>query len=120
MIQLLFLKNAQDMEEAVTSFEQFGQVAGTPLNIRKSEGLWIGSRKDRQNTCNLYNLKWPTELIKYLGIRLGHDYCSVAMPCSESDSLFMCICEPVYVYRFTGDTPDVVVVNKVAKEPMVG
>ena len=48
------------------------------------------------------------------------EMCSVAMSCGESDSLFMCICEPVYVYRFTGDTPDVVVVNKVAKEPMVG
>ena len=64
----LFFKNAHDMEEAVTALEQFGQVAGTQLNIRKCEGLWIGSRKNRQNTCNLYNFKWPTEPIKYLGI----------------------------------------------------
>ena len=56
----------------------------------------------------------------YCSFMINGAYCSVAMPCGESDSLFMCICEPVYVYRFTGDTPDVVVVNKVAKEPMVG
>ena len=70
----LFLKNAHDMEEAVTALEQFGHVAGTQLNIRKCEGLWIGSRKHRQNTCNLFNFKWPTDPIKYLGIYLGHDY----------------------------------------------
>ena len=42
------MQNAHDMEEAVTALEQFGQVAGTQLNIRKCEGLWIGSRKHRQ------------------------------------------------------------------------
>ena len=53
--------------------EQFGKIAGTQLNIGKCEGLWIGSSKNRQNTCTLYNIKWTKEPIRYLGIYIGYD-----------------------------------------------
>ena len=53
----LFLKTAQEMREAISSLEEFGKVAGTKLNISKCEGLWIGSSKNRQNSCTLCEYK---------------------------------------------------------------
>ena len=69
----LFLKNSFEIKEAISSLEQFGKIAGTKLNIGKCEGLWIGSSKNRQNTCTLYNIKWTKEPIRYLGIYIGYD-----------------------------------------------
>ena len=69
----LFVKNSFEIKEAISSLEQFGKIAGTKLNIGKYEGLWIGSSKNRQNTCTLYNIKWTKEPIRYLGIYSGYD-----------------------------------------------
>ena len=69
----LFLKNSFEINEAISSLEQFGKIAGTKLNKGKCEGLWIGSSKNRQNTCTLYNIKWTKEPIRYLGIYIGYD-----------------------------------------------
>ena len=69
----LFLKTAQEMREAISSLEEFREFAGTKLNITKCEGLWIGSSKNRQNSCTLCNIKWPVKLIRHLGIYIGYD-----------------------------------------------
>ena len=69
----LFLKNSFEIKEAKSSLEQFGKIAGTKLNIGKCEELWIGSSKNRQNACTLYNIKWTKEPIRYLGIYIGYD-----------------------------------------------
>ena len=69
----LFLSNSSDMRKAIQLLETFGQVAGTSLNLNKCEGLWLGSSKHRQNGCNLFNIKWPTDPIRCLGIHIGHD-----------------------------------------------
>ena len=37
----LFLKNSQEMSEAIESIKLFGNVAGTKLNLTKCEGLWM-------------------------------------------------------------------------------
>ena len=69
----LFLKTAQEMREAISSLEEFRKVAGTKLNISKCKGLWIGSSKNRQNSCTLCSIKWPVKPIRYLGIYIGYD-----------------------------------------------
>ena len=69
----LFVRNSYELKEAIQSFELFGKVAGTKLNISKCEGLWLGSSKNRQQNCKLYNMRWPTDPIRYLGIYIGHD-----------------------------------------------
>ena len=61
------------MKEAIEILEKFGGIAGTELNLSKCEGLWIGSSKNRQRNCTLYNIKWPNEPIRCLGIYIGHD-----------------------------------------------
>ena len=64
----LFVKNTHELNEAIKSLQLFGSVAGTELNISKCEGLWLGSRKNRQYNCKLHNMRWPIEPIRYLGI----------------------------------------------------
>ena len=61
------------MREAILSLEKFGRVAGTRLNLTKCEGLWVGAYKNRQQSCTLCGIKWPTTPIRYLGIYIGHD-----------------------------------------------
>jgi len=69
----LFLNNIIEMKKAIKTIETFGKLAGTKLNLDKCEGLWIGLAKQNQQNCNLLNIKWPIEPIKYLGIYIGHD-----------------------------------------------
>ena len=69
----IFVKNAHELGKVIKSLELFGKVAGTKLNLQKCEGLWIGQNKNRQQNCTLYNIRWPREPIKYLGIYIGHD-----------------------------------------------
>ena len=64
----LFLRNTHEMREAINLLEHFGSVSGTQLNLEKCEGLWIGSYKNRQDTCSLHNMKWPRAPIRYLGV----------------------------------------------------
>ena len=61
------------MKEAIEILEKCGGIAGTELNLSKCEGLWIGSSKNRQRNCTLYNIKWPNEPIRCLSINIGHD-----------------------------------------------
>ena len=60
------------MREAILSLEKFGRVAGTQLNLTKCEGLWVGAYKNRQQSCTLCGIKWPTTPIRYLGIYISH------------------------------------------------
>ncbi len=69
----LFLRNAADMQEAIETLEIFGKISGTELNLAKCEGLWIGCNKNRQNNCNMHQMKWPVTPVRYLGIYIGHD-----------------------------------------------
>ena len=69
---VLFLKDADELAEAINTINRFSNVAGTVLNKGKCEGLWLGSFKERQDGCNLLDIKWPTEPIRCLGIYIGH------------------------------------------------
>ena len=69
---VLFLRDDDELREAINTINRFSNVAGTVLNTAKCEGLWLGSFKERQNGCNLLDIKWPTEPIRCLGIYIGH------------------------------------------------
>jgi hypothetical protein len=69
----IFVMNAHELEKVIQSLDLFGKVAGTKLNLQKCEGLWLGQNKNRQQNSSLYNIRWPREPIKYLGIYIGHD-----------------------------------------------
>ena len=60
--------------ESVILIETFGNISGLRLNIKKTEALWIGSKKD----CDLKLLpekdfKWPKQKVKALGVWLSTD-----------------------------------------------
>ena len=60
--------------ESLVLIETFGNVSGLRLNIKKTEALWIGSKKD----CDLKLLpekdfKWPKKKVKALGVWLSTD-----------------------------------------------
>ena len=42
--------------------DAFGAVRGLQLNMSKSEGLWLGQDKTRQNHCSLFSVRWPEQL----------------------------------------------------------
>ena len=73
---LLFIdfEKAFDTLESVILIETFGNISGLRLNIKKTEALWIGSKKD----CDLKLLpekdfKWPKKKVKALGVWLSTD-----------------------------------------------
>ena len=69
---ILFLNNKNEYCTAIAILNDFGKHAGTMLNLKKCEGMWIGVDKDRQENGNLFGIKWPSS-IKYLGVYLGHN-----------------------------------------------
>ena len=48
---VIFLNNKEELCSALNVIEEFGQFAGTKLNIEKCEGLWLGKDKHLQNNC---------------------------------------------------------------------
>ena len=46
-------------------------MSGLRLNIRKTEGLWLGRGRNRNDT--LGNIKWENSSIKALGIHFGYN-----------------------------------------------
>ena len=69
---VLFLNNKEELCSALNVIEEFGQLAGTKLNIGKCEGLWLGKDKHLQKNCKLFGMKWP-KAMRCLGIFIGHD-----------------------------------------------
>ena len=60
--------------ESLDLIETFGNVSGLRLNTKKTEALWIGSKKD----CDVKLLpekdfKWPKKKVKALGVWLSTD-----------------------------------------------
>ena len=70
---VLLLNNEQEMCEAIATVNAFSSLSGTILNMSKCEGLWLGTFKERQEGCRLFNIKWPTAPIRCLGIYIGHN-----------------------------------------------
>ena len=70
---VLFFNDPHEMEVAINLVSEFGTVAGTKINRTKCEGLWLGAFKHYQSNCTLFDIKWPKEPIRCLGIYIGHD-----------------------------------------------
>jgi hypothetical protein len=68
---VLFLNNEEEIHEAIRLITRFGNVAGTSLNVEKSEGLWLRPYKYRQQNCTLLDIKWPKGPIRCLGVYIG-------------------------------------------------
>ena len=69
----LMLENEESILPSLNTVKKFSDVVGLKLNLDKTEGLWLGSEKHRQKNCHLFELKWPEEPIRALGIYVGHN-----------------------------------------------
>lgn len=68
---IMFFTNKSELCTAFSMLNEFGKLAGTKLNMKKCEGMWIGVEKDKQKNCSLFGIRWP-DSIKYLGLCIGH------------------------------------------------
>ena len=71
----LFLKDETDLFHVMTIFRNFSQLSGLVINAKKSEAMWLGSRKN--DTQSYFNITFKSKL-KILGI-----YYSSHTPASE-------------------------------------
>ena len=51
--------------------ELFKNLSGLVINSPKTEGMWIGSSRDK--TSKPFGIKWPDEPIKALGVYYSYD-----------------------------------------------
>ena len=67
----IFFKDEDAVVKGLSIVAEFGDVSGLRLNIRKTEGLWLGRGRNRNDT--LGNIKWENSSIKALGIHFGYN-----------------------------------------------
>lgn len=69
----LFLQDEGDMREALMIFDEFSLISGLYINRKKSEALWLGSRKN----CGLkpVDFVWKDK-IKILGVYFSNKVCA--------------------------------------------
>ena len=65
----LFLENEQSFHNALSFFDKFSEISGLKLNLNKTEAMWLGTWKNRNDT--LGKTRWklcPNNVITILGI----------------------------------------------------
>ena len=67
----LFLQNEQAVKNCLKTVLTFGKYSGLRLNLDKTEGLWLGNGKNRND--NFANINWEKSYIKALGVYFGYD-----------------------------------------------
>ena len=68
----LILRDLKSVTESLNTVKSFSQLAGSVLNLDKTEGLLLGNLK--QTNLNHYdNITFCESLVKCLGVYLGHD-----------------------------------------------
>ena len=67
----LFLKNEEAILEGIQIVEQFSKVSGLRLNKKKSEGLWLGLGRHRND--NFADINWSKSTVKALDVHFGYN-----------------------------------------------
>ena len=65
----VFVRDKNSIENVLLAVSEFTKVAGPELNMKKTEGLWLGKTND--NT--FMEIQWAQKPVKYLGIYFGRD-----------------------------------------------
>lgn len=61
----LYLRDKEDLNKAIVIFGKFAQISGLKMNKRKTQALWLGSQKHKDESP--HDLKWVKQ-IKILGV----------------------------------------------------
>ena len=66
----VFLKNPESMSHLLDLLEKFERCSGLKINHTKSEAMWLGKWKNREDTP--FNLNWPKDSVYALGIHFSN------------------------------------------------
>ena len=66
-----FKADLESLEMALKIVEDFGKIAGLPLNVKKTKALWLGRWKLNKNKP--LDLKWFHNPVKMLGIYFSYN-----------------------------------------------
>ena len=66
----VFLKNPESMSVLLDLLEKFERCSGLKINRTKSEAMWLGKWKNREDTP--FNIKWPKDSVFALGIHFSN------------------------------------------------
>ena len=66
----VFLRNQESMNVLLELLEKFERCSGLKINPTKSEAIWLGKWKNREDT--LFNFKWPKESVFVLGVHFSN------------------------------------------------
>ena len=66
----VFLKNLESMSSLLDLLEKFERCSGLKINHTKSEAMWLGKWKNREDTP--FNVKWPKDSVYALGIHFSN------------------------------------------------
>ena len=66
----IFVNDNKSIGNVITAIERFGKTSGLMMNLKKSEGMWLGNTmpSDIDN-----NIRWTDKPVKSLGIYFGKD-----------------------------------------------
>lgn len=67
----VFLKNEQAVKNCLNIVEYFGKFSGLKLNLEKTEGLWLGKGRNRND--EFAGINWRRSYIKALGVYFGYN-----------------------------------------------
>ena len=68
---ILTLKNIESLKQAIKTTNKFCELAGSKINISKTESILLGILKDKHKTIEGINV--TKTAVKTLGIYIGHD-----------------------------------------------
>ena len=66
----VFLKNPESMSALLDLLEKFERCLGLQINHTKSEAMWLGKWKRREDI--LFNVRWPKDSVFVLGIHFSN------------------------------------------------
>ena len=66
----VFLRNLESMSVLLDLLEKFERCSGLKINHAKSEAMWLGKWKNRDDTP--FNVKWPKDSVFALGIHFSN------------------------------------------------
>ena len=61
----LYLRDKEDLDEAMEIFEAFASISGLQTSLSKTEAMWLGQNAHKKET--FYNIAWFSQT-KILGI----------------------------------------------------
>ena len=66
----IFVADVKELNAILCSFRIYENATGAKVNVEKTEGLWLGAYRGRQDFPQ--NISWTSDSIKLLGVYLGN------------------------------------------------